>query len=129
MVFLKNLIPVLPCYNGLFQKKSSIKQGKESMWKFQGRAYSRSICGSIWYCSFNPLSVLYWNKALWNFCNRGQCSIVQCNIRSKTCPAGGILGISRRCQASYKFAEFPGVKCCFPWDFQFKGFSQKSLKI
>ena len=30
-------------------------------------------------------------------------------------------------EVSYKLAEFSGVKACFFWNFQFQGFSQKSI--
>ena len=119
------------------------------MWKSQGRAYSRNLGRCLilgtrkgtffkkghqkFYLqpSFNP-SALYWNKALYNFCKRVQHSIVKCNIRSR--PWGleyalqGVLSWNFQ-EVSYKFAEFPGVKACFLWNFQFQGFSQKSLKI
>ena len=120
------------------------------MRKFQGRAYSRNLGRCLILGTrkdtffkkehqkfflrppFNPLSALYRNKALYNFCQRGQRSIVKCNTRSR--PWGleyvlqGALSWSFQ-EVSYKFAELRGVKACFLWNFQFQGFSQKSLKI
>ena len=146
--FLKNLIPVLPCYNGLFQIKIKHQTGERKHVEIPGQGIFQKFREVFdigdqkgqkkkkghqkFYLQppFNP-SALYWNKALYNFCKRGQRSIVKCNIsldhRVQNMPCR-VLSWNFQ-EVSYKFAEFPRVKACFLWNFQFQRFSQKSLKI
>ena len=93
--FLKNLIPVLPCYNGLFQIKIKHQTGERKHVEIPGQGIFQKFrevfdIGDHTFFKkghrkfylqppFNP-SALYWNKALYNFCKRGQHSIVKCNI-------------------------------------------------
>ena len=119
------------------------------MWKSQGRAYSRNlgrclILGTRKGTFFNkghqkfylqpPLnpSALYWNKALYNFCKRGQRSIVKYNIRSRLWgleyALQGVLSWDFQ-EVSYKFAEFPGGKLVFSGISSSRGFLKKVWKF
>ena len=83
------MIPVLPCYNGLFLIKIKHQTGERK--KFQGRAYSRNIgryliLGARKSTFFKkghqkfypPFNAFCPNNALYNFCKRGQHSTVKC---------------------------------------------------
>ena len=118
------------------------------MWKFQGRVYSRNLvrCSILsarkgtflkkgyqtfyLHPPFNLLSALYRNKALCIFCKRGRCSIVKCmqykfqTMGTRICPAGGTLGISKRCHI--QVCRISRSERFFLWNFQFQGFSLKN---
>ena len=146
--FLKNLIPVLPCYNGLFQIKIKHQTGERKHVEIPGQGIFQKFREVFdigdqkgqkkghqkFYLQlpFNP-SALYRNKALYNFWKRVQHSIVKCNINLSRPwdlqnALQGVLSWNYQ-ELSHKFAEVPGVKACFLWNFQFQGFSQKSENL